>query len=176
MKKALYIIITLIVFILVSSLAVTCNMCSAPFKTDTEIENDDGIQSGQGGETSNPGQSQNGNTAQDNNNTPSIDSIEISGINVELMKSQGYFDNLPSELPEGAAIVIDVKASDEDGDELNYRFYDSLGTDFNVKKIDNNHAEITWIVPLHTGGYTLTLEVSDGRGGTDSYSVDMNFQ
>jgi hypothetical protein len=164
-KKARYIILTLIIFILVSSIAATCNMCGIPFQTDVEE-----------GERLNPGQPQGSKIQQVSNNPPTIDSIEISGISVEFMNSQGYFDKLPSEVPEGAAIVIDVEASDRDGDEIQYRLYDNLGIEFGVLKIDNNHAEITWIVPAHSGSYTLTLEVSDGRGGADNYIVDTVFQ
>ncbi len=176
MKKTKYIIFTLIIFILVSSLAATCNMCGIPLRMDNRNKNDGNNPSVQEGKASSPGQSQNSNNPDSDNSPPSIDRIEISGINVELMNSRGYFAELPSELPEGAVIVIDVEASDRNGDEIKYRLYDSLDMEFGVTKIDNNHAEITWIVPTHTGGYTLTLEVSDGRGGTDSYSVDINFQ
>ncbi len=50
-------------------------------------------------------------------------------------------------------------ASDPDGDSLSYIWSASGGN------ISGEGAVVTWIAPLAPGAYTLTVEVTDGRGG-----------
>ena len=71
--------------------------------------------------------------------------------------------------------IISIIATDEDGDELQYSAHDSQGTNFDVIKIDNNNAEFTFRPHFEAAPYTLTIEVSDGKGGIDSYPINMNF-
>ena len=50
-------------------------------------------------------------------------------------------------------------ASDPDGDSLSYSWSASKGN------ISGEGSVVTWIVPDAPGAYTLTVEVTDGRGG-----------
>jgi len=63
---------------------------------------------------------------------------------------------------------VGVSASDPDGDSLTYNWSVTGGT------IDNIHAQnINWATPSIYGNYTISVTVSDGKGGEDSESVDV---
>ena len=113
----------------------------------------------------------------EDNHPPAIEEIETMGVDVEYAEAEGMFEDLPADpdIEEIPDTVFSIEAYDEDGDELRYRAYDSLGAEFDVTKIDNNNAEFYWELSEEPGPYTLTMEVSDGKGGTDSQSVNMTF-
>ncbi len=63
---------------------------------------------------------------------------------------------------------VGVSASDPDGDSLTYNWSVSGGT------IDDIHAQnINWTTPSTYGNNTISVTVSDGKGGEDSKSVDI---
>jgi len=64
---------------------------------------------------------------------------------------------------------VGVSASDPDGDSLTYNWSVTGGT------IDNIHAQnINWTTPSTYGNYTISVTVSDGKGGEDSKSADVD--
>lgn len=104
---------------------------------------------------------------------PVIREIELfGGVDLEFYRED--FESIASAEIEEIEIPFNIEAYDEDEDELAYSAYDSLGTDFDVTKTDNNNAMFIWTNPSYTGTYVLTVEVSDARGGVDTYSIDMN--
>lgn len=184
MSKRIIFFITCTLFAaLLFSTALVCNMCGLPFKIGAEDTNtakdlyqQDNKKNNSYDAGSDPnGQSFENKEQQPNNSSPVIEKLEIEGINIKLAESAGYFKDLPSSEMHGSTIIIDIFVSDKDEDELSYLSYDSLGNDFEVKKIDNSYAELIWLVPAHTGSYNLTLEVYDVKGGMDSYTAEMNF-
>jgi hypothetical protein len=74
--------------------------------------------------------------------------------------------------PAGSCTVT-CTASDPDGDSLTYEWTASGGT------ITGTGSMVTWTAPAAEGPYTITVTVSDGKGGTDSescaVSVEMKF-
>ncbi|MBL7060300.1 MAG: PKD domain-containing protein [Actinobacteria bacterium] len=182
-KNKLFILSSILIIISLFATAVTCNLCGTPIeitvpeeeKTEEkpEIEQQTTITTQ---ESQNTEDAQSTEAPVEGNNPPVIEEIEVAGVDVEFATSEGMFDELPA-VP-GITIldvIFTIEAYDEDGDELQYRAYDSRGTNFDVTKIDNNNAELHWESPNEAGAYTLTMEVSDSREGTDSYLVDMNF-
>lgn len=64
---------------------------------------------------------------------------------------------------------VGVSASDPDGDSLTYNWSVTGGT------IDNIHAQnINWTTPSTYGNYTISVTVSDGKGGEYSKSADVD--
>jgi len=64
-----------------------------------------------------------------------------------------------------AAIEISCKAGDKDGDPLKYEWLAQTGD------LKGSGATVTWTAPNNNGDYTITVNVSDGRGGTASKSI-----
>jgi len=62
-------------------------------------------------------------------------------------------------LPYGSSNISCV-ATDRDGDQLSYNWSASEGT------INGEGAEVTWKAPAKVGSCSITVTVSDGRGGT----------
>lgn len=54
---------------------------------------------------------------------------------------------------------LECTASDPDGDELSYRWTTDSG------RIDGEGSSVSWTAPETPGSYTITVAVSDGRGG-----------
>jgi len=183
-KKIIFVALYTLIAILLFSTALTCNMCGLPLQVDNATKNTGKKDYNSGNENvSNPNsgpesikQSSDNKEQQPNNSAPVIENLKVAGINIKFAEASGYFKDLPSAEMQGSTIIINIEAYDKDGDELSYLSYDSLGNSFIVKKINSSHAELTWIVPAHTGSYSLTLEVSDGKGGKDSYTAEMNFK
>lgn len=187
-KRKFYLISFLLVTILFFTSAVTCNFCGTPVEIITQEEEtaeeqdarheEDVTQESLDTSESQSSQSTPAESESDNiteNDPPEIILIEINGYEIDMLIDEGLFDALPiseADYPEG--VDFRVLATDSENDELEYRVYDSRGNEFEVTKINNNSAECTWYIPSETGPYTLTLEVSDGKGGSDSRSVDMN--
>jgi len=65
------------------------------------------------------------------------------------------------------SITITSIATDQDGDTLTYIWTKVGGT------ISGSGSVITWIAPSTAGTYAITCIVSDGRGGQDSESVNI---
>ena len=183
-RNKLSVILSLITILFFFTTAATCNFCGIALDTGsseestskTKTEGTEKTKETEGKDEAEPEQQNQGtNSQQANNSAPVIEKIEIAGMDVEIAKSEGYFDELPMAEAEGAEMTITVHASDKNGDEIHYRSFDSMGADFEITLIDNNNAEITWVVPVVEGIYTLTIEASDEKGGVGSYSIDMNF-
>jgi hypothetical protein len=176
-KNKLFLISSILIIICLFATAAACNLCGIPIEigeaTTEETEARQQTTEATQGQSQSTEAPQSTDAPVEGNNPPAIREIELMGMDVEFIESEGGFDEIPAVVGEEATLTIE--AYDEDGDELTYVAYDSLGTSFDVTKIDNNNAEFTWLTPGVAGSYTLTIEVSDGRGGTDSYSIDMNF-
>lgn len=55
--------------------------------------------------------------------------------------------------------LVRCVASDQDGDELSYTWSASGGN------FSGEGAVVTWVAPEEVGAYTITVEVTDGKGG-----------
>jgi hypothetical protein len=67
----------------------------------------------------------------------------------------------------GSSCTVTCTASDADGDALTYTWTASGGT------ITGTGNSVTWTAPTTEGTYTVSVGVSDGKGGTDSESCDI---
>jgi hypothetical protein len=89
------------------------------------------------------------------NNPPEISEITVMG-------TKQYIDR---------TCVVEVSASDPDGDSLTYNWTVTGGT------IENTHVEninwTNWTTPSECGDYKVTVTVSDGKGGENSKSEDI---
>lgn len=65
----------------------------------------------------------------------------------------------PQRLPPLGSCRIECVASDEDGDELSYKWFASKGN------IDGEGATVTWNAPDLQGIYNIMIKVTDGNGG-----------
>lgn len=75
--------------------------------------------------------------------------------------------NEESVIPSGSCQVRCI-ASDPDGDSLSYIWSASGGN------ISGEGSVVTWIAPPAPGAYTLTVEVTDGRGGEATKQLTLN--
>jgi DNA-binding transcriptional regulator of glucitol operon len=63
--------------------------------------------------------------------------------------------------------TIECTASDPDGDELSYTWSTSGGS------ISGEGSVVTWVAPNTFGTYTITVTVTDGRGGQATQSIEI---
>ncbi len=70
-------------------------------------------------------------------------------------------------LRKASTSTIECVASDPDEDELNYTWSAEAGS------ITGKGDTVTWVAPNAYGTYTITVTVTDGRGGEASDSVDI---
>lgn len=63
-------------------------------------------------------------------------------------------------------VELSVLPSDPDNDTLEYRWISVPGG-----TIKGDGSTVWWYAPAETGDYNITIEVSDGRGGTASYTI-----
>ena len=73
----------------------------------------------------------------------------------------------PPEVLEGMTGVLKCAASDEDGDELSYQWSVIRGS------ISGQGPTVTWTAPLSCGNHTVTVKVTDGRGGETSGKLEI---
>ncbi len=73
----------------------------------------------------------------------------------------------PTTIVGGQRAILQVEASDPDGDVLTFRWEVSGGL------IAGKTAEALWLAPNEPGQYTLSVTVSDGKGGSDTASIQM---
>jgi len=64
--------------------------------------------------------------------------------------------------------LVRCAASDQDGDELSYTWSASGGN------FSGEGAIVTWVAPEEIGAYTITVEVTDGRGGEDTAQLTID--
>jgi len=62
-------------------------------------------------------------------------------------------------------IEISCQASDKDGDQLKYEWSAETGD------LKGSGSTVTWTAPDNNGAYTISVKVSDGKGGTASKSI-----
>jgi hypothetical protein len=182
-KNKLFLFLSIITLVLIFGIAAICNFCGTPVEvgvetTDEEQGSDSGIQpehssSSSSGQSS-QGTSGNADDAEPGNNPPEIIEIELWGANIELYEREGLFDIVPLNSEDDPdEVYFEIVATDRDGDELEYRAFGSRGDEFEVTKINNNSADFFWIIPFVAGQYTLTIEVTDGRGGRAVRDIEM---
>lgn len=73
----------------------------------------------------------------------------------------------PSSIDIKQTTTITCSTSDQDDDPLTYSWTKNGGT------ITGSGSTITWTAPSTPGAYTITCTVSDGKGGQDSESVNI---
>jgi hypothetical protein len=79
-------------------------------------------------------------------------------------------DSLTSErqqVKKAMATAINCTARDPDGDKLSYLWSASSGN------ITGEEMVVTWVAPDAFGTYTITVTVTDGRGGEATESIDI---
>lgn len=86
----------------------------------------------------------------------------------QLPAISGLAIDSEGEINHGASYQIECTASDADGDELSYIWSADGGHIFGMG------ATATWVAPDEPGAYTITVEVSDGRGGIATKQLTLN--
>ena len=75
----------------------------------------------------------------------------------------------PAAVQAGGHSTVTVRASDPDGNPISYSWGASGGT----LSSPRNRSSITWTAPQTPGAYTITVTVSDNRGGSTRRSVNI---
>lgn len=72
-----------------------------------------------------------------------------------------------TEIDQGETASIRCIAADDDEDELNYQWLATGGT------IEGEGANITWVAPNRCADYTISVMITDNRGGevTDNITI-----
>ena len=83
------------------------------------------------------------------NNPPVIENLLASSVAIE----------------QGESAEIRCIATDDDEDELNYRWLTTGGT------IQGEGANITWVAPDRCADYTISVRITDDRGGEDTDNI-----
>lgn len=73
----------------------------------------------------------------------------------------------PQTVKKAMTSAIQCTASDPDGDKLSYAWSASRG------KISGKGSAATWVAPDAFGTYTITVTVSDGRGGEATETIEI---
>lgn len=71
-------------------------------------------------------------------------------------------------IPPSGNCMVRCMASDPDGDELSYTWSASGGN------ISGEGVIVTWVAPVEVGTYTITVKVTDGRGGESTAQVTID--
>lgn len=77
------------------------------------------------------------------NNNPVINSVQVN----------------PGSVNPGGSVSISVDASDADGDQLSYAYQVTGGA------VSGNGSSVSWTAPSQAGAYSVTVTVTDGKGG-----------
>ncbi len=90
-------------------------------------------------------------------------------INVVAINQPLVIESLATEwqVEKAVSSPVECVASDPDGDELSYIWSADGGN------ICGEGAVVTWVAPNAYGTYTITVTVTDGRGGEASKSVSI---
>lgn len=111
----------------------------------------------------------------DENAAPVIDKITFSAEDSGIFFDADRADpELLQNVPPLMRLEVNIEASDSNGDNLAYSVSDSLGNNFEVRKINNNKAAVNFSAPEGAGEYTIDIRVTDGKGGQADYNLDMN--
>jgi cytoskeletal protein RodZ len=179
-KKIHFLLIAIIVIMFFGSAAI-CNLCSAPTSqttiTDTPAEadtsqHDSTNTAASAGSTSND-------TDNDTSSTTAAGSTEETESAAETSTQVTDAPNNPPKIMEffiTEGVIFNstindawVNALDEDGDTISYEWIISAGSINNV-----NESRTKWQAPGTSGTLTLTVKISDGKGGTDEASTHIN--
>ncbi len=166
-KNKLFILFSVLIIISVFATAATCNLCG----TQDDIKNPEKDSNSSGENRTNEQTSASGVTEstrtvtadteegedtealdEEENNQPVIESININGIGI----TEDYW-----ETPAGEESVIEVSASDADGDTLIFTNDSSCG-DISEIRVTGETATFGWRAPDSTELCTVTVFVSDG--------------
>ena len=74
----------------------------------------------------------------------------------------------PSSVAANGVVSVAVTATDPDGDNLTYAYTATGGA------IQGNGANASWTAPGQAGSYSVTVTVTDGKGGTVSSNGSLN--
>jgi len=106
------------------------------------------------------------------NNPPVISAIKFTPegrgtVTVKANPTDEEKKKYPPVTVKWTPVVIECVASDADNDSLNYIWKATGG------KISGAGPRIEWFAAGDPGSYSITCEVSDGRGGTDSLTISV---
>jgi hypothetical protein len=154
-KNKIYILIILLTAILLFGIGAICNQCGAITSATTETTSTTAGTSATNGTTSAETTAETTSPENTANRNPEISDINIPGGTMNI--SQQY--------------EISASASDPDGDDLAYEWTVSDGS------IDNTAANpIKWTTPAVAGSYTITLKVTDDKGGKATKSKNISVE
>lgn len=91
-------------------------------------------------------------------------------VNEPPVNQPPVIDSLTSQwrqVKKAMSVPIECAASDPDEDELSYAWSVDGGDITGEGSVGN------WVTPAEGGTYTITVTVSDGRGGQDTESLDI---
>ncbi len=97
-------------------------------------------------------------------------------LNVLTPNQPPVIESLAAEwgrLKKASNTPITCVASDPDGDELTYEWSAVNADGSPAGNITGEGSVITWIAPNDYGNYTITVTITDGRGGEASQSVNV---
>ena len=109
--------------------------------------------------------------------TYNLDKLLINNVIVDY-HSGTFFSNYPprikslsaanTEVLKGDSVKIYCTATDQDNDTINYSWSSNNGT------IQGSGSQIIWIAPIDTGYSNIKVIIDDGKGGTDSTSINIS--
>jgi hypothetical protein len=94
-------------------------------------------------------------------------------LTIDVVNTPPVIANLTSSatsLAPEASCSLSCTASDPDGDTLTYQWTTTGGT------ISGEGSAVTWLAPAAEGTYTISVTVSDGKGGTASQNLTINVE
>jgi hypothetical protein len=178
LAKKIHFLLVAIIVIMFFSMAAICSLCSAPTVQTTVPETQD--------KTSDSTAASADSTVKDTaNNTSGATAEQTAASNQETesaTESTAQETQAPNNPPKIMEFFISegvistemirdawVNVLDEDGDTISYDWTISAGSINNV-----NENRTKWQAPGTAGTITLTVKISDGKGGTDEASTHIN--
>ncbi|MBN1689889.1 MAG: PKD domain-containing protein [Dehalococcoidia bacterium] len=106
------------------------------------------------------------------NNPPVITAIKFMPAGRTIIMKRNPTDaeqkNYPPVIKRTDTAYFECVATDSDKDNLTYIWKASGGT------LTGNGPKIFWRPPIDAANYTITCEVSDGKGGSDSFTITIS--
>ena len=100
-----------------------------------------------------------------NNNDPVINGLYARFNNNDPVINGLYAESNSLSVGQNSAVV--AVASDTDGDDLKYQWFVSKGD------ISGEGSRITWTAPMTSGAYTISVKVTDNRGGESTMTLTL---
>lgn len=177
-----YILAAVLFLTLIFSMAAVCNSCSiGPIEEEDdtgqvdEVITSDEEEQAQGTEDAEPEPPNEEEEAEEEtaqepdetvvNSQPYIYSVALNGDVIDTTQEVRVL--------QGDSLDFIVQAGDDDGDELTFGAYDSVGNIQDVTKIDDNTAGFSWTAPDEPGVYQVTIDVFDESGGETSVIINV---